>query len=47
MIFASPGRYINDIYVAWRKVIRKLFKLPYRTHNYLERGIVECITVTG
>ena len=30
------SRYINDIYVAWRKVIRKLFKLPC---------IVECITV--
>ena len=36
---------INDIYVAWRKVIRKLFKFPYRTHNYLVCGIVECITV--
>ena len=39
------SRYINDIYVAWRKVIRKLFKLPYRTHNYLVCGIVECIAV--
>ena len=39
------SRYINDIYVAWRKVIRKLFKLPYRTYNYLVGGIVECITV--
>ena len=35
----------SDIYVAWRKVIRKLFKLPYRIHNYLVCGIVECITV--
>ena len=39
------SRYINDIYVASRKVIRKLFKLLYRTHNYLVCGIVECITV--
>ena len=39
------SRHINDIYVAWRKVIRKLFKLPYRTHNYLMCGNVECITV--
>ena len=38
------NRYIID-YVAWRKVIRKLFKLSYRTHNYLVCGIVECITV--
>ena len=37
---------ISTIYnVAWRKVIMKLFKLPYRTHNYLVCGIVECITV--
>ena len=35
------SRYINDICVARRKVIRKLFKLPY----YLVYGIVECITV--
>ena len=39
------SRYINDLYVALRKVTRKLFKLPYRTHNYLVCGIVECITV--
>ena len=39
------NRYNNDIYVAWRKVIKKLFKLPYRTHNYSMCGIVECITV--
>ena len=39
------SRYINDMYVAWRKVIRKLFKFLYRTHNYLVCGIVECITV--
>ena len=38
------SRYIND-YVAWRKVIRELFKFAYKTHNYLVCGIVECITV--
>ena len=32
-------------YVASRKVIKKLFKLPYRTQNYLVCGIVEGITV--
>ena len=26
-------------------LIMKLFKLPYRTHNYMMYGIVECITV--
>ena len=24
---------------------KEMFKLPYRTHNYLVCGIVECITV--
>ena len=33
------------INVAWCKVIRKLLKLLYRTHNYLVCGIVECIAV--
>ena len=36
---------LQFIYVAWRKVIRKLFKLPYRTHNYLVCSIAECIAV--
>ena len=26
---------VNRFYVAWRKCVRKLFKLPYRTHSYL------------
>ena len=39
------NRYIKEIYVAWRKTMRKLFKLPYRTHNYIVCGITEDISI--
>ena len=39
------SRYINAIYISWRKGITTLFRLPYRTHNYLVSGMVECISV--
>ena len=26
---------LNKCYVAWRKAIRRIWKLPYRTHNNL------------
>ena len=31
--------------ISWRKGIRKLFRLPYRKHDYLVSGMVECISV--
>ena len=37
--------YIAEIFVAWRKTMRKLFRLPYRTHNYIVRGIIEDISI--
>ena len=36
---------MNAIYISWSKGIRTLFRLQYRTHNYLVLGIVECISV--
>ena len=39
------SRYIEEIYVAWRKTMRKLFRLPYRTHNYIVCGITEDISI--
>ena len=26
-------KYMSDVYVAWRKVIRHIFRVPYRTRN--------------
>ena len=39
------SRYISEMCKAWRKMMRKLFKLPNKTHNYIVCGIVECISV--
>ena len=42
-LFNYNRNYISELYVAWRKVIRKIFKLPMRTHNYIVCGIVESV----
>ncbi len=39
------SNYVNEMFVAWRKVTRKLFKLPPRAHNYIVCSLVECISV--
>ena len=39
------SRYVEEICVAWRKTMRKLFRLPYRTHNYIVSGITEDISI--
>ena len=26
---------VNKLYVAWRKAMRQLFNIDYRTHNYI------------
>ena len=39
-LFNYNSNYISELYVAWRKVIRKIFKLPMRTHNYIVCGKV-------
>ena len=39
------SRYVEEIVVAWRKTMRKLFRLPYRTHNYIVCGITEDISI--
>ena len=32
-IWAFNKNCLNKFYVAWRKAIRRIWKLPYRTHN--------------
>ena len=39
------NRYVEEIVVAWRKTMRKLFRIPYRTHNYIVCGITEDISI--
>ena len=33
------------MFLAWRKMMKKLFKLLNRTHNSIVCGIIECISV--
>ena len=44
-IWNYNSRYISEMFIAWRKMMRKLFNLPNRTHNYIVCGIVECISI--
>ena len=37
-IWNYNSRYISEMFIAWRKTMRKLFKLPNRTHNYIVCG---------
>ena len=37
-IWNYDSRYVNEMFKAWRKMMRKLFKLPNRTHNYVVCG---------
>ena len=32
-LFNFNHKYISDLYMSWRKVIRRIFIVPYRTHN--------------
>ena len=43
--YNSTSRYVQEIFVAWRKTMRKLFRLPYRTHKYIVCGITEDISI--
>ena len=35
--------YINEIFIAWRKMLRKLLKLSNRSYNYIVYGIVSLL----
>ena len=39
------SRYIEEFFVPWRKTMRKLFRLPYKTQNYIVCGITEDISI--
>ena len=35
----------NIFYTAWRKAIRQIYKLPYRTHNSSTNHIIQCYPI--
>ena len=32
-LFIYSHKYMSVLYVAWGNVIRRIFRVPYRTHN--------------
>ena len=42
-IWTINKTYLNTFYVAWRKAIRIIWKLPYRTHSNLLHLIYLCL----
>ena len=44
-IWAINKTHLNKFYVAWRKAIRRIWKLPYRTHNKLLHLINPCLPI--
>ena len=34
-LFNVTSSYMTDLYIAWRKVIRHIYRLPNRTHNFI------------
>jgi hypothetical protein len=39
------SKYVQQFYVAWRKVIRKIWNLPYATHNRFIHIINNCLPI--
>ena len=37
------AKYMSQLYMVWRKSIRRLFRLPSQTHNYIVSNLGGCI----
>ena len=44
-IWSYNSRYLSEMFIAWRKIMKRLCKLTNGTHNYIVCGIVECISI--
>ena len=44
-IWKFYNKEVNIFYTAWRKAIRQIYKLPYRTHNILINHIIQCYPI--
>ena len=38
--FTKP--YMSKWYISWRKIIRYIFRLSHRTHNYIVSNLINC-----
>jgi hypothetical protein len=44
-LWLLSNSHLEDLCVAWRKCLRRVWKLPYRTHCYLLPLICECLSL--
>ena len=44
-IWKFYNKEVHIFYTAWRKAIRQIYKLPYRTHNILINHIIQCYPI--
>ena len=44
-IWRFYNKEVNIFYTAWRKAIRQIYKLPYRTRNILINHIIQCYPI--
>ena len=41
--FTKPYNIMSKLYISWRKIIRYIFRLSPRTHNYIVSNLYYCI----
>ena len=41
--FTKPYNIMSKLYISWRKIIRYIFRLSPRTHNYIVSNLRNCI----
>ena len=44
-LFNFNGNYVNKLFTAWRKSIRQLYGVHYRTHNFIVHSLSENIKI--
>ena len=42
-LFNFTKSYMSKLYISWRKIIRYIFRLSHRTHNYIVSNVGNCI----
>ena len=45
LLCSLDGRYVNDLFTEWRKAVRRICRLPPRTHNVLLPNLVNSVSL--
>ena len=44
-LYDFSNAYMSNLFTAWRKCIRRIFSVPYRTHNYIVSYLGHCLYI--